>query len=56
MAAADQLGYRPNAIAQGLITRRSGMIAVIISNLTNLHYPEVLVEDIVNFAFGFERE
>jgi DNA-binding LacI/PurR family transcriptional regulator len=44
MAAADALGYRPNAIAQGLITRRSGMIAVIISNLTNLHYPEVLAE------------
>lgn len=44
IAAADELGYRPNAIAQGLITRRSGMIAVIISNLTNLHYPEVLAE------------
>ena len=44
LAAADQLGYRPNAIAQGLITRRSGMVAVIISNLTNLHYPEVLAE------------
>ena len=44
MAAANELGYRPNAIAQSLITRRSGMIAVIISNLTNLHYPEVLAE------------
>lgn len=44
MAAANELGYRPNAIAQGLITRRSGMVAVIISNLTNLHYPEVLAE------------
>ncbi|MGL4314871.1 MAG: LacI family DNA-binding transcriptional regulator [Sphingomonas sp.] len=44
MAAAAQLGYRPNAIAQGLITRRSNMVAVVISNLTNLHYPEVLAE------------
>jgi DNA-binding LacI/PurR family transcriptional regulator len=44
MAAAKRLGYRPNAIAQGLITRRSHLVAVVISNLTNLHYPEVLAE------------
>jgi len=44
MAAAEELGYQPNAIAQGLITRRSNMVAVIISNLVNLHYPEVLAE------------
>lgn len=44
IAAANELGYRPNAIAQGLITRRSNMVAVIISNLTNLYYPEVLAE------------
>ncbi len=44
VAAAAALGYRPNAIAQGLITRRSNMVAVIISNLTNLFYPEVLAQ------------
>lgn len=44
MAAARALGYQPNAIAQGLITRRSNLVAVIISNLTNLYYPEVLAE------------
>jgi DNA-binding LacI/PurR family transcriptional regulator len=44
MAAAAELGYQPNAIAQGLITRRSNLVAVIISNLTNLYYPEVLAE------------
>ena len=44
MAAARELGYQPNAIAQGLITRRSNLVAVIISNLTNLYYPEVLAE------------
>ncbi len=44
MAVANEIGYRPNAIAQSLITRRTGMVAVIISNLTNLHYPEVLAE------------
>lgn len=44
MAAADKLGYRPNAIARGLITQRSNMVGVVISKLTNLYYPEVLVQ------------
>ncbi len=44
LAAARELNYYPNAIAQGLITRRSNMVAIIISNLTNLYYPEVLAE------------
>lgn len=44
MEAARQLGYQPNAIASGLITRRSSLVAVLISNLTNLYYPEVLAE------------
>ncbi len=44
LAAARELNYYPNAIAQGLITKRSNMVAIIISNLTNLYYPEVLAE------------
>lgn len=44
MKAAAELGYTPNAIARSLITRRSDLIAVLISNLTNLYYPEVLSE------------
>jgi DNA-binding LacI/PurR family transcriptional regulator len=44
LAAARALNYYPNAIAQGLITRRSNLVAIIISNLTNLYYPEVLAE------------
>ena len=43
LSAANQLGYRPNAIARGLITQRSNMVAVVISRQTNLFYPEVLV-------------
>jgi len=64
MAAADTLGYRPNAIARGLITRRSNMVAVVISKLTNLYYPEVLVQLTQRFSergvrvllFALERE
>ena len=44
IAAAEQLKYAPNAIAQGLITRRSNLVAVLISDLNNLYYPEVLAE------------
>ncbi|MEM1110439.1 MAG: LacI family DNA-binding transcriptional regulator [Pseudomonadota bacterium] len=42
MRSVEELGYRPNAIARGLITRRSNMVAVIVSNLR--YYPEVLSE------------
>jgi DNA-binding LacI/PurR family transcriptional regulator len=44
MRAARELGYTPNAIARSLITRRTNLIAVLLSNLTNLYYPEVLSE------------
>ncbi len=40
--AARKLGYRPNAIASTLSTRRSRMIAVVVSNLQNQFYPVVL--------------
>jgi len=42
MDAARQLGYRPNAIARSLITRRSRMIGVVMSQLDNQFYPLVL--------------
>lgn len=44
MEAAACLDYIPNAAARSLITRRSNMIAVLITNLANLCYPEVLSE------------
>lgn len=44
LAAARELGYHPNAMASGLITKRSNLVAVMISSLTNLYYPEVLAE------------
>jgi len=42
MQAANELGYQPNAIARGLITRRSNIVAVITTEATTLSYPEVL--------------
>ncbi|MFC3122474.1 LacI family DNA-binding transcriptional regulator [Agaribacter flavus] len=42
LATANRMGYKPNAIARMLITKRSGMVAVIMSTTANLNYPEVL--------------
>ena len=43
MKSAKLLGYQPNAIARSLITRRSNMVAVVLSQQTTLYYPEVLL-------------
>lgn len=42
--AARKLGYSPDAIARSMATRRSNVVGMVISNLTNLYYPEVLSE------------
>jgi DNA-binding LacI/PurR family transcriptional regulator len=39
MKAVDELGYRPNAIARSLITRRSNMVAIIVANIG--YHPEL---------------
>src|ERR1700722_8558605 len=39
---ASEIGYVPNAHASSLITRRTGMIALIMGAITNPFYPEVL--------------
>ncbi|CAN7495335.1 MULTISPECIES: LacI family DNA-binding transcriptional regulator [Duganella] len=44
MKAAALLDYIPNAAARSLITRRSNMVAVLITNQANLYYPELLAE------------
>ncbi|MEE4451544.1 LacI family DNA-binding transcriptional regulator [Novosphingobium resinovorum] len=41
---AAEIGYKPNALAQALISRRTNIVAVIISARTNFYYPEVLAE------------
>jgi len=44
MQAAALLDYIPNAAARSLITRRSNMVALIITSQANLYYPELLAE------------
>lgn len=44
LQAARSLGYRPNAIARGLITRRSNLIGLVLPALASLYYPEIMVE------------
>ncbi len=41
-AAAKKLGYRPNAIARSLISKRSNMIGIVMADITNPFYPAVL--------------
>lgn len=41
-AAAERLGYRPNAIARSLITQRSHMIGMAVSYFDNHFYPELV--------------
>lgn len=42
LIAAKALGYRPNALARSLITRRSQIIALVMSYLENQFYPLVI--------------
>lgn len=41
MTAVEQLGYRPNRLAQGMVTQRTYTIGLILSNITNPFFPEV---------------
>ena len=44
LTAAKALGYRPNAMARAIMTRRSGLVAIVVAVDTNLQYPEALSE------------
>ena len=39
--AANALGYRPDAMARAMITRRSGIVGILMNSSTNLYYPDV---------------
>ncbi len=40
--AAEELGYRPNALARGLMTGRSRLIGLVVAKLDNQLYPQAL--------------
>lgn len=42
LAAAEALGYQPNALARSLITRRTGIIGIVSTDLDNPFYAELL--------------
>lgn len=42
LAAAKELGYRPNALARSLISGRSGIIGIVVAYLDNQFYPVII--------------
>jgi DNA-binding LacI/PurR family transcriptional regulator len=42
LRAAEQLGYRPNAVARSLVRKRTNVIGVMLSDLHNLYFVEVV--------------
>lgn len=49
LARASEIGYRPNPFARSLITKRTSIIGLVVSDMTNPFYPEVvtrLTEDL----------
>ena len=42
LEAANALGYRPDAMARAMITRRSGIVGILMNSNTNIYYPDVL--------------
>jgi LacI family transcriptional regulator len=43
MKAIEELNFKPNQIARSMITRRTNTIGVLLSNITNPYFPEVLL-------------
>lgn len=39
---ADEIGYRPNPFAKSLITKKTRIVGMVASDLTNPYYPEVM--------------
>lgn len=50
LTAVDALGYRPNEVARSLLLKKSGLIGLIVPDISNPYYPDVSrgVEDVAN--------
>lgn len=50
LAAIDELGYQPNAVARGLASKKTTTIGVVLPDVTNLFYSELArgIDDIAN--------
>lgn len=44
-----RLNYKPNAMARGLITKKTSMIGIVVPGITNLFFPTI-VEEFENYA------
>lgn len=54
LAAAEELGYRPNEFARGLITNRSNIIGLVMKGIQNPFYPQVLKQFTTSFKnYGY---
>jgi len=42
LSAAERLGYAPNASARSLVTSRTGIVAVVLADITNPFYPQLV--------------
>jgi DNA-binding LacI/PurR family transcriptional regulator len=55
LSKASEIGYQPNPLARGLITKSSRIVGVVVSDITNPFYPEVLTsltEALQNVGFN----
>lgn len=50
-AAAAELGYRPNALARSLITKRTNMVALLTGDIANPHYARIINA----FSLGLQK-
>jgi LacI family transcriptional regulator len=41
LKAVEELGYRPNRLAQGMVTQRTKTVGLVMADITNLFFPEV---------------
>ena len=54
LAAAEELGYRPNEFARSLITKQTKIIGLVMKGVQNPFYPEVLKQFTTSFKkFGY---